>query len=330
MTWPTRSEAEWCPESLRPHARAARDAQNYMYWRWKARSPLPPVGDERAGRMAFIIGCGRSGTTILGRMLDRHPGIRYLNEPYDRWVALDPRTDVTHRYLMGEVRTFLGADDASELAVDRFWRLFRPPRRPGRLLLEKSPANTLRIGYLNVLAPRARYVVIVRDARAVINSIAALAGTGPEHRISGRPNYDAWWGVSDCKWLHLSAEAEARGLMPPGSARIVDDHVRAAWEWVVNCEALADDGELPGDRVMTLHYEQLVDAPGVALRGVADFLGVAPSPEWLQSAEAMVELEPSHPAPPMLPSVVCERVNEWQARYGYPALGASDREHERT
>jgi hypothetical protein len=32
-------------------------------------------------RPVFIVGCGRSGTTILGEMLGRHPQLAYLNEP---------------------------------------------------------------------------------------------------------------------------------------------------------------------------------------------------------------------------------------------------------
>ena len=36
----------------------------------------------------FIIGCGRSGTTILGKTLSNHPKIKYLNERRDLYINL--------------------------------------------------------------------------------------------------------------------------------------------------------------------------------------------------------------------------------------------------
>ena len=41
-------------------------------------SRLPLKGGQNP---VFIIGCGRSGTTILGRTLAEHPRVKYLNEP---------------------------------------------------------------------------------------------------------------------------------------------------------------------------------------------------------------------------------------------------------
>ena len=35
----------------------------------------------------FLIGCGRSGTTILGERVDRHPPVTYLYEPRAPWAA---------------------------------------------------------------------------------------------------------------------------------------------------------------------------------------------------------------------------------------------------
>ena len=42
----------------------------------------------------FIIGCGRSGTTILGNTLSNHPKIKYLNERRDLWHRSYPKFDI--------------------------------------------------------------------------------------------------------------------------------------------------------------------------------------------------------------------------------------------
>ena len=47
-----------------------------------------------ASPVCFIAGCGRSGTTFLGRILSMHPGIAYLEEPRNYWIAINKKTDV--------------------------------------------------------------------------------------------------------------------------------------------------------------------------------------------------------------------------------------------
>ena len=45
----------------------------------------------------FIIGCGRSGTTILGKTLSKHPDIKYLNERRDLWHRAYPEFDIWNK-----------------------------------------------------------------------------------------------------------------------------------------------------------------------------------------------------------------------------------------
>ena len=42
----------------------------------------------------FSIGCGRSGTTILGNTLSQHPDIKYLNERRDVWHRAYPEFNI--------------------------------------------------------------------------------------------------------------------------------------------------------------------------------------------------------------------------------------------
>ena len=45
----------------------------------------------------FIIGCGRSGTTILGNTLSNHPKIKYLNERRDLWHKAYPEFNIWNK-----------------------------------------------------------------------------------------------------------------------------------------------------------------------------------------------------------------------------------------
>lgn len=42
----------------------------------------------------FIVGCGRSGTSLLGALVGRHAAVEYLNEARVIWINGFPEADV--------------------------------------------------------------------------------------------------------------------------------------------------------------------------------------------------------------------------------------------
>ena len=56
----------------------------------------PPVINS-----AYLIGCGRSGTTICGSVFKSHPSLHYFSEPYHLWATIDPTIDVLNFYHIG-------------------------------------------------------------------------------------------------------------------------------------------------------------------------------------------------------------------------------------
>src|SRR5690242_16726648 len=74
----------------------------------------------------FILGCGRSGTTIFGTTLSKHKSITYLNEPRHLWFAAYPETDIwTAHAAKSHGKLAFTADDASQEKSDKLRRLFR-------------------------------------------------------------------------------------------------------------------------------------------------------------------------------------------------------------
>jgi hypothetical protein len=231
----------------------------------------------------FIVGCGRSGTTALGRLVERHRTLAYLNEPRDIWAS-EPRTDVWSDQARSRGgRLELTARDLTAAASDRIRRLLAAEvRRQGAArLVEKLPVNSFRVGYLDALCADCLVVHLVRDGRAVARSIAARAAAGP------------WFGHDDYKWRLLSDLACARGLEPQVHA-CTDAFRRGLLEWrLAVSSARAGLAALPAGRGLELRYEQLVADPGTALDRLIAFIDVEPDAALRERAAREITAKPA-------------------------------------
>jgi hypothetical protein len=225
-------------------------------------SRLPIAGERRP---VFIVGCGRSGTTILGTALSKHSRIAFLNERRNLWHAAYPECDIwTHRAAVRGGRLVLTVEDADERRSERLRRLFRVAalvaRRP--LVVEKLPVNCFRLDFLRAIFPEARYVCIYRNGLEVARSIAA---------DSERKN---WFGANEYKWRELSrharAGAETRNLP---EACETDVH-RGLLEWRLSTESMVEFVRgLPREAYCELSYARLVENPERTINHVLDFIG---------------------------------------------------------
>jgi hypothetical protein len=213
-----------------------------------AAPPAPPS----PGTMAFIVGCGRSGTTILGTILSRHEDVMYLNDRFDLWIRPFGVTDIwAKRYDAAKFkpRVALTEEDAPVEGRARFYELLELERRGKQVLVEKLAINNFRIGFLIGLCPDAGIISIVRHGVEVAWSIEAKASRGH------------WYGKNDAKWDHLVSYAETHGyghLLPLCKT----SWDRALLEWRMSVEAAERYlSAKPPARLLRLRYEDLVESP---------------------------------------------------------------------
>jgi hypothetical protein len=233
----------------------------------------------------FIIGCGRSGTTLLGEMLAVHPQVKYIYEPNDLWAAIHPATDFLQLYKRGEHHCILDSGVVTESTMIRFQRLMSPPS--GFTLVEKSPTNALRLGFLNAIAPRARFVHIVRNGIEVVRSIERMASV--TRRMAFRPALNDWWGINNAKWTALVQDGSVAGYYPNEVSQLTTDVQRGAYEWLLSLREIEAWRSRLGARLIELRLEDLINDPEGTLKSVAGVLGLPHSDQsWLDRASRMV------------------------------------------
>jgi Sulfotransferase family len=291
-----------------------------LYWAARVRAGIPMSTTRPAGEApAFVIGCGRSGTTVLGKALGLNPAVRYLNEPFHLWAAVSPLTDVTNRFHLGEARCILTGAHVDDKVRDRFSRLFLASSGSSKqLLLEKSPANTMRIDFLRALAPEARFVHIVRDGLEVVKSIARLA-TSNAYQIAWLPNFSQWWGTNGIKWAILARDGKEAGYFAGEVDGLRTHEQRGAYEWLVSLGEVDRWRSAAGDRLLELTYTDLVREPGDQLARVGEFLHLPISDEWTRAASSMITpvRTPEHGSVDLPPAMMAA-FNERQEELAFP------------
>ncbi|MDP9330345.1 MAG: sulfotransferase [Actinomycetota bacterium] len=284
---------------------------------------------RRRSPIAFLIGCGRSGTTLLGELLGTMPGVHYLHEPYAAWAAVDPRLDFSGLYTAPPHHVFMDADHVDPLARGRFERIFlRSGLRGVRLIVEKTPTNSFRIAYLHSLAPQARFIHIVRDGRAVVPSIERVAKLS--RPIAGRGSVNDWWGVGDTKWQRLAIEGAERGYHADVVSSLKSHTERAAYEWITSIHEVDRWREALGTSLIEVRYEDLALHPNDELARILAFLELPSSVDRVLAATRRVRHGSSNHPPVALPAGLAQDFASLRERLGFAEDGVESEARART
>ena len=213
---------------------------------------------------AFIVGCGRSGTTILGRLLGAHPDVLYLDEPRGLWERCYPETDIwSGRASERGGRLVLTERDVRPEASRRLRRKFakRAHEAGASAVVEKVPENAFRMAFIRAIFPEARFIAIRRRTEDVAASIA---------RLERLPKPWRWYGEGDYKWRQL--------LQIAGRDADTDDvYERGLLEHRLTYEAVSAFGDSSPDAPLArVSYEDLTLFPFEELRRLQTFIGLKP------------------------------------------------------
>ncbi|MFI6289201.1 sulfotransferase [Streptomyces sp. NPDC051018] len=306
--------------------------------------------------LTFVVGTGRSGSTALSQIVNRHPDVLSLNEllasvgraglPPERldggrfWQLLarpNPLFDTMIRsglplpeflYPLRPGRFSAGTTGIPALCLTVLPHLTDAPdalfddlgnevtRWPMRTaaghyealfdtlctrfgrsaVVERSGYSTHWVPRLRAAFPRAKFVHLFRDGPDCALSMSRHTGF---RLILLLREIIARTGVADPAAL---TEDDVRSLPPELSGLLGDPidpalvHGRelpigdfgALWSQLV-VEGVELLGAVPPDRRTTLAYEHLLDRPRDELARLAEFIGVAPDPGWLDTGCALLD-----------------------------------------
>ncbi len=266
----------------------------------------------RAGRMVhrlwpreeqaplFIVGCPRSGTTILGEIISQHPDCFYLFEPRPIWVQVEPRLNIWGENAQGGQLVWEAAHYQANHAL-RLRRWFHFARSLGRKprLVEKLPLNVFRLPWMAQVFPNARFIHIIRHGRDAALSLAKL--------VSRRfpPGY---W---ETHWNYLMFEqyaARHADLRPAlqGAQNAPDNYGRALLVWACAVHAGLRARSRLGERLLEIHYEDLVTRPRPTLEKLLAFAELSPAPRVIAHAQNTLHPHSLHkpdPAPALTQAI---------------------------
>jgi hypothetical protein len=113
----------------------------------------------------FIVGAGRSGTNLLSQMLGQTGAFSDLSENRYIW-NYGQKSRATDRRLPEDLTTKV------ENYIRRHFSIMA--EKHGGILIDKTPGNALRLGFVMEVFPEARVINIVRDGRSNVLSRSAL------------------------------------------------------------------------------------------------------------------------------------------------------------
>lgn len=222
----------------------------------------------------FILGTGRSGTTILGIVLSMHTEVGYLNEPKAIWHLIHPHEDIIGNYSQTEAKYRLTAEDVTDEMHQRAVQMFGAylTATCSKRLVDKYPELIFRVDFVRALFPDARFIFLVRNGWDTCHSIATWSKRlGVQ--VNGKKH--DWWGTDDRKWQLLVEQLVKTDLMFSGIADEVkhfERHLdRAAVEWILTMQEGLRLMQASSDCIHLTRFEDLTSEPDKVLTALCDF-----------------------------------------------------------
>lgn len=223
----------------------------------------------------YIAGVGRSGTTILGKVLSMHRDIGWLNEPKLLWHIAFPSEDVIGNYdKVNKSRYYLDQGDVDDLTRKSFQNLYSNflLLDNSNRVLDKYPEVIFRTKFVDAIFPDAIYILIKRNGWDNISSIQTWNNNN-QNFMNGKSQN--WWGINNRKWQLLNEQIIPMDPLLSDyreEIRFFQDPIdMAVVEWIVSMNIGLIEAERIPERFHIVSYEKLTHLPEVVIPSILSF-----------------------------------------------------------
>ena len=251
----------------------------------------------------IIIGCPRSGTSLLLTILSMSPNLWSLyRETINIWSDFYTVSEkefkddlLTESDLTEEAKTFL-LNEFHKHSLNSYYAgyltreyynnkktilnplvktitqinlLYKNTFLNKYRLVEKSPKSCFRIPFINKLFDNCKFIFLKRDGRSNINSLIEgwqLPGKYTRTEVTHIPLNIK--GCNDPKW---------KFVLPPGRENYKDSSLEevCAFQWTSsNRAALEGLKPIENSRKCVISYEKLIEDPGTTIKNICNFIDI--------------------------------------------------------
>lgn len=229
---------------------------------------------KKVKKPVFIIGTGRSGTTILGVILSLHRQVGFLNEPKALWHAIYPKEDLIGSYSQGNARYRLETGDATDLVVHKANRLFGTYLTAvgSSRLVDKYPELIFRVPFVRQIFPDAKFIFLVRNGW---DTCLSIDGWSKRLGTNVKDDTHDWWGINNRKWHLLIEQIAAKNIALQNNIATIKGYSNhtdmATVEWILTMQEGLKLIKQFSECVYLLKYEELIARPRNVLEKLLDF-----------------------------------------------------------
>ena len=217
----------------------------------------------------FIIGCGRSGTTVLGNTISYHHEIKYLNEPRKIWHKAYPEFNIWKQNVT-KPKLRIQKEDICPKKTNQLKTIFFKEQviSNSKILLEKLPINCFRLNFLHQSFPNAKYIYLTRNGLEV------------SYSISKKIEKENWYtGEKENLLINLAHEGKIK--FPVN----INNQEKGMLEWRLSMEySHKFFKHFNSKNYLHFSYENFIKEPKIILKKIFDFLELTFSDELIVRA----------------------------------------------
>jgi hypothetical protein len=290
----------------------------FLFFGYRIIGLLPQI--KKTESPIFIVGTGRSGSTLLGIIMSMHKDAAYLNEPKALWHFAYQEEDLIGNYTQGKAHYKLNETHITPRALSSMKKLygFYLTTVFSKRVVDKYPELIFRMDYVKKIFPDAKILFLQRNG---FQTAASTAQWIEDHREQKKNEIHDWWGLDNRKWNLLVQQVVAESKL---LSRHIDKIIainnqveKAAVEWIVTMEEGIYFQKKYPESILPLKYEELITNPETVMQKIFSFCKLENDSKCIQYAKQIVKPDSKNKSEPELASFLKETINSLMKDLGY-------------